>query len=185
MRYYEEHGLLHPARPPNGYRSCPPDAVEVVENIRLLLATGLTTEDLLPLGTCLRDEAIGGHRCDDLAAEVEVFEQRLAVIQRRIDELTAVRERLLARLNDPRGRGAAATRRGNCSERRPCGNRPPGGRRARSAGRRGSGGASPGSGTDACPATRTRGWGRARVRWTGRRVRRSAGRSPVPAAPRP
>ncbi|MEU9559268.1 MerR family transcriptional regulator [Streptomyces fumanus] len=115
LRYYEEHGLLHPERSSNGYRSYPPDAVKVVENIRLLLAAGLTTEDLLLLGGCLRDEVIGDHRCDDPAAKIEVFEQRLAVIQRRIDDLTAVREQLLARLADLRA-PAAVARRGRCAK---------------------------------------------------------------------
>ncbi|WP_159671477.1 MerR family transcriptional regulator [Streptomyces mexicanus] len=114
LRYYEEHGLLPPERSPNGYRTYPPDAVKVVENIRLLLAAGLTTEDLRLLGTCLRDEVIGGHRCDDPTAKVEVFEQRLAVIQHRIDELTAVRAQLLARLEDLHGR-QAVTRSNGCA----------------------------------------------------------------------
>ncbi|MEU1054407.1 MerR family transcriptional regulator [Streptomyces sp. NPDC005876] len=115
LRYYEEHGLLHPERSANGYRSYPPDAVKLVENIRLLLAAGLTTEDLLLLGGCLRDEVIGGHHCADPAAKVEVFEQRLAVIQRRIDDLTAVREQLLAQLEDLRA-PAALARRGKCAK---------------------------------------------------------------------
>jgi DNA-binding transcriptional MerR regulator len=110
LRYYEEHGLLHPERSSNGYRNYPPDAVKVVENIRLLLAAGLTTEDLLLLGTCLRDEVIGGHHCDDPTAKVAVFEQRLAVIQNRIDDLMAVREQLLARLDDLRAPAAVARR---------------------------------------------------------------------------
>lgn len=108
MRNYEEHGLLHPERSPDGHRTYPPDAVRIVHNIRLLLAAGLTTEDLQLLGTCLRDEVIGGHRCDDPTAKTEVFEQRLAVIQRRIDELTAVRAQLPARLEDLRGRPTAS-----------------------------------------------------------------------------
>jgi DNA-binding transcriptional MerR regulator len=115
LRYYEEHGLLHPERSSNGYRNYPPDAVRVVENIRLLLAAGLTTDDLLLLGTCLRDEVIGDHRCDDPGPKVEVFEQRLAVIQRRIDELVAVRDQLSARLDEVRVPTTAA-RRGNCRE---------------------------------------------------------------------
>ncbi|NEY30634.1 MerR family transcriptional regulator [Streptomyces sp. PRKS01-65] len=117
LRYYEEHGLLHPERSPNGYRTYPPDAVKIVQNIRLLLAAGLTTEDLRLLGPCLRDEVIGGHRCDDPTAKTEVVEQRLAVIERRIDELTAVRAQLLARLEDLRGRPAAASR-GDCARQR-------------------------------------------------------------------
>ncbi|GAA4050424.1 MerR family transcriptional regulator [Streptomyces shaanxiensis] len=106
LRYYEEHGLLHPERTSNGYRVYGPDSVRVVENIRLLLAAGLTTEDLLILDRCLRDELLNDHSCADPGAKIAVFEQRLAVIQRRIDDLTHVRARLLDRLGELRERAA-------------------------------------------------------------------------------
>ncbi|MER8029365.1 MerR family transcriptional regulator [Streptomyces bauhiniae] len=102
LRYYEEHGLLRPERSANGYRDYGPEAVRLVENIRLLLASGLTTEDLSLIGTCLRDELVGDHRCAEPGGKVAVFEQRLAVIQQRIDELTCVRTRLLDRLGEIR-----------------------------------------------------------------------------------
>ncbi|MGW3340781.1 MerR family transcriptional regulator [Streptomyces sp. NPDC001009] len=102
LRYYEEHGLLRPARSANGYRDYGPEAVRVVENIRLLLASGLTTEDLALVESCLRDELVGDHRCAEPGAKTALFEQRLTVIQQRIDELTRVRARLLDRLGELR-----------------------------------------------------------------------------------
>ncbi|WP_320784546.1 MerR family transcriptional regulator [Streptomyces sp. CRN 30] len=106
LRYYEEHGLLHPERTSNGYRSYGSDAVRVVANIRLLLAAGLTTEDLLAVDDCLRDQLLDDHGCADPGAKIAVFEQRLAVIQERIDNLTHVRSRLLDRLGELRTRAA-------------------------------------------------------------------------------
>ncbi|MGW4299577.1 MerR family transcriptional regulator [Streptomyces sp. NPDC004376] len=100
LRYYEEHGLLHPARSANGYRSYGPDAVRVVENIRLLLASGLTTDDLLLIEDCLRDELAGTHRCAEPAAKTALLEQRLTVVRGRIDELARVRAELLDRLTE-------------------------------------------------------------------------------------
>ncbi|WP_274912081.1 MerR family transcriptional regulator [Streptomyces sp. WZ-12] len=106
LRYYEEQGLLRPDRSTNGYRSYGEGAVRVVANIRLLLAAGLTTDDLRLLNGCLRDELTGSHACADPNPKIEVFEQRLALLQSRIDELAAVRDQLLARLSDLRGQPA-------------------------------------------------------------------------------
>ncbi|MFC8824125.1 MerR family transcriptional regulator [Streptomyces sp. NPDC057137] len=98
LRYYEEQGLLRPVRAANGYRAYGDDAVRVVENIRLLLAAGLTTEDLLLIDGCLRDELVGEHACADATPKAELFEQRLVLIQRRIDDLTGFRDQLRDRL---------------------------------------------------------------------------------------
>ncbi|MFI9081768.1 MerR family transcriptional regulator [Streptomyces sioyaensis] len=43
LRYYEEQGLLHPKREANGYRSYPESALLRVEQVRDLLAAGLST----------------------------------------------------------------------------------------------------------------------------------------------
>ncbi|MEU6038063.1 MerR family transcriptional regulator [Actinomadura sp. NPDC047616] len=102
LRYYEEQGLLRPERSANGYRTYGDDAVRVVANIRLLLAAGLTTEDLRLIDGCLRDEMFGDHACTDPTPKIEVFEQRLALLQRRIAELTAVQDRLARRLAELR-----------------------------------------------------------------------------------
>ncbi|WP_030665315.1 MerR family transcriptional regulator [Streptomyces rimosus] len=102
LRYYEEQGLLRPGRSANGYRSYGDGAVRAVANIRLLLASGLTTDDLRLIDGCLRDELIGDHACADPAPKIEVFEQRLALLQQRINDLSAVRDRLLDRVNELR-----------------------------------------------------------------------------------
>ncbi|CAM5489876.1 putative HTH-type transcriptional activator SoxR like protein [Streptomyces afghaniensis 772] len=102
LRYYEEQGLLRPDRSANGYRSYPDSAVRVVENIRLFLAAGLTTDDLRLLDDCLRDELVGDHACADPTPKIDVFEHRLALLQQRINGLVAVREQLLDRLSDLR-----------------------------------------------------------------------------------
>ncbi|MFK0296135.1 MerR family transcriptional regulator [Streptomyces sp. NPDC090442] len=106
LRYYEEQGLLRPDRSTNGYRSYGEGAVRVVANIRLLLAAGLTTDDLRLLDGCLRDELTGSHACADPNPKIEVFEQRLALLQSRVDDLAAVRDQLLDRLSDLRGQPA-------------------------------------------------------------------------------
>ncbi|MGK4579929.1 MerR family transcriptional regulator [Kitasatospora sp. HPMI-4] len=107
LRYYEEHGLLEAERSANGYRTYGAEAVRVVENIRLLLAAGLTTEDLALIDGCLRDELLGGHVCADPTSKIEVFEQRLGVLQNRIHGLTQVRDQLLDRLGELRSRPVA------------------------------------------------------------------------------
>ncbi|MFC8075097.1 MerR family transcriptional regulator [Streptomyces sp. NPDC057307] len=108
-RYYEEQGLLRPVRAANGCRAYGDDAVRVVENIRPLLVAGLTTEDLLLIDGCLRDELVGEHACADSTPKAELFEQRLALIQRRINDLAGVRDQLrdrLAEVTSPRERHA-------------------------------------------------------------------------------
>ncbi|MFH8404528.1 MerR family transcriptional regulator [Streptomyces sp. NPDC018019] len=102
LRYYEEQGLLRPDRSSNGYRHYGDGAVRTVENIRLLLASGLTTDDLRRIDGCLSDEPTGGHACTDPAPKAEVFEQRLFLIQQRINDLSAVRDQLLDRLSELR-----------------------------------------------------------------------------------
>ncbi|UNO43412.1 MerR family transcriptional regulator [Streptomyces sp. MST-110588] len=110
LRYYEEQGLLRPDRSTNGYRSYGQGAVRVVENIRLLLAAGLTTDDLRLLDGCLRDELTGTHACADPTPKIEVFEQRLSLLQQRINDLVAVRDQLLDRLCDLRRPADTANR---------------------------------------------------------------------------
>ncbi|MFI2236118.1 MerR family transcriptional regulator [Streptomyces chrestomyceticus] len=123
LRYYEEQGLLRPERSANGYRSYGDEAVRSVANIRLLLACGLTTDDLRRVDGCLRDELIDAHACADPTAKAELFEQRLALLQERIDDLVAVRDQLLDRLAGlrrqpaPAGVTGAAAGRAGCPER--------------------------------------------------------------------
>ncbi|MEV4253686.1 MerR family transcriptional regulator [Spirillospora sp. NPDC049652] len=100
LRYYEEQGLLRSRRSANGYREYGPEAGRVVDNIRLLLASGLTSKDLRALGECLGDDLFGDHVCAESGPKAEVFQQRLALLRQRINELVVVHDRLAARLDD-------------------------------------------------------------------------------------
>ncbi|MFH8346654.1 MerR family transcriptional regulator [Streptomyces sp. NPDC018045] len=102
LRYYEEQGLLHPDRSTNGYRSYGDEAVRSVANIRLLLASGLTTDDLRLIDGCLRDELTGTHTCADPTPKIALFEQRLSLLQDRINDLVTVRDQLVDRLTELR-----------------------------------------------------------------------------------
>ncbi|MEV0082159.1 MerR family transcriptional regulator [Saccharopolyspora sp. NPDC003752] len=105
LRYYEEQGLLRPERSANGYRVYGSDAVTVVANIQLLLAAGLTSADLRLIDGCLADPV---HTCADRTPKIDVFEQRLALVQQRIDDLTRVRDQLRDQLGELRGSAVRA-----------------------------------------------------------------------------
>lgn len=55
LRYYEEQGLLHPARRPSGYREYADGDVDAVRRIRSLLAAGLNTSTMATILPCLRE----------------------------------------------------------------------------------------------------------------------------------
>lgn len=56
LRYYEEQGLLRPARLPNGYRRYSQPDVDAVRHIRTLLAAGLPTAVIAELLHCVHDD---------------------------------------------------------------------------------------------------------------------------------
>jgi Hg(II)-responsive transcriptional regulator len=94
LRYYERRGLLpQPERTGSGYRAYKPDAVRVVRFVKRAQQLGFTLneiEDLLHL-------AEGGpDSCDEARA---MARSRIADLQRRIDELTDMRDGL-ARLTE-------------------------------------------------------------------------------------
>ncbi|WP_280184533.1 MULTISPECIES: MerR family DNA-binding protein [Nocardia] len=102
LRYYERRGLLPlPRRTAAGYRSYTPDAVRVVRFIKRAQQLGFTLdeiEELLHL-------ADGG---PDACAEAQAMaEYRIADLQRRINELTTMRDalsRLVDTCEQPRDR---------------------------------------------------------------------------------
>ncbi|WP_067600753.1 MerR family transcriptional regulator [Nocardiopsis listeri] len=100
LRYYEKRGLLTCERAENGYREYGPDAVERVRNIRLLLESGLTSEDIGELRACLELDLV---REPDCAEAVALYEQRLRAVRERIDALSATEERLERRLAENHG----------------------------------------------------------------------------------
>ncbi|MEC3892732.1 MULTISPECIES: MerR family transcriptional regulator [Nocardiopsis] len=95
LRYYEQRGLLASERSANGYREYGADAVERVRNIRLLLESGLTSEDVQELQACLELDLVREPAC---AEAVALYEQRLQAVRERIDTLTATERRLEERI---------------------------------------------------------------------------------------
>lgn len=91
LRYYEQQGLLMPARRPSGYREYRDLDVERVRRIRLLLAAGLPTRTI--------GRALGGlcHERGQLApcaGLVSDLQQERARIDETIRALLASRETL-------------------------------------------------------------------------------------------
>jgi DNA-binding transcriptional MerR regulator len=89
LRYYEEQGLLAPARRPSGYREYREDDVERVRRIRLLLAAGLPTRTIAGSlgGLCEHDGRLTP--CAGLAGDLR---QERARIDDTIRALLASRE---------------------------------------------------------------------------------------------
>ncbi|MEV4437786.1 MerR family transcriptional regulator [Streptomyces sp. NPDC049577] len=87
LRYYEEQGLLTPARLPSGYRVYGEADVQTVRRIRTLLAAGLPTAVIARVLPCVRDEGTGlVPVCPELVAELRQERERIA---RAIEDLRA------------------------------------------------------------------------------------------------
>ncbi|MBB1262125.1 MerR family transcriptional regulator [Streptomyces alkaliterrae] len=95
LRHYEAAGLLGSERAANGYRVYNGGAVVRVRNIRRLLAAGLTLEDVREFLPCLDGDVAAA---PPAPAGLEVARRRLAVLDARIAEQLAARERLVAAL---------------------------------------------------------------------------------------
>lgn len=98
LRYYEHMGLIRSERRDNGYRDYDEHSVVVVGNIRRLLAAGLTSAEIGRIGDCLyqgdlRDVPV----CADILG---LYEERIATVDRNLDALQDLRERLHAELSD-------------------------------------------------------------------------------------
>jgi DNA-binding transcriptional MerR regulator len=91
LRYYEQQGLLHPRRAPNGYREYDETAIALVANIKLLLSLGLTAHDVRAFLPCLDQDLAGGPVCP---ASARVIAHRLTDVEEKIAALEVVRQRL-------------------------------------------------------------------------------------------
>ncbi|MBW4716756.1 MerR family transcriptional regulator [Saccharothrix obliqua] len=56
LRYYEEQGLLTPERRPSGYRVYREEDVAAVRRIKVLLAAGLSTAQIVTVLPCIVDD---------------------------------------------------------------------------------------------------------------------------------
>lgn len=92
LRYYEEQGLLTPERRPSGYRVYSDDDVSAVRRIRILLAAGLSTAQILEVLPCIvDDEGLLTPGCPEL---VDGLMQQRNRIDEAIGELEATRANL-------------------------------------------------------------------------------------------
>jgi DNA-binding transcriptional MerR regulator len=102
LRHYERIGVLaETERSPNGYRRYPPAALQRVRMIRSALAVGFTLEELAGI---LRERQAGTPPCRRVHA---MASEKLADIERRIVELTGLRDSMRSVLE--RWRGDLAT----------------------------------------------------------------------------
>lgn len=95
IRYYEQAGLIRAARRDNGYRDFDAAAVDRVRVIRELLETGFTIEEIASLASCLQ-EACKSARC--CSQTVSLYRHKLEKIERQVDTLTRLRERIEERI---------------------------------------------------------------------------------------
>ncbi len=102
VRYYEQLGLVTPARHINGYRPYSDHDLKIVQEIRELAGHGITPAKARPFIECLD----AGHRhSDECPASLAAYRDSLAELDRAIASLTARRSLLAARLQQ----GAART----------------------------------------------------------------------------
>jgi DNA-binding transcriptional MerR regulator len=95
VRYYEQHGLVQPARSANGYRVYDEHELEIVRKIRALLDLGFDLADAHPFVTCLRTGHPSGDECPE---SVETLRRRLAEIDDAMGRLATARRELTARI---------------------------------------------------------------------------------------
>lgn len=101
VRYYERNGLLPaPPRRESGYRDYPAQDVAQLRFVRRAKALGFTLNEIREL------LALSLHRDEDMADFTAATTAKLADIDRKVDELTRIREGLRALLSECPGRGA-------------------------------------------------------------------------------
>jgi peroxiredoxin/DNA-binding transcriptional MerR regulator len=96
LRYYEAVGLVVPRRGANGYREYDPIAVRLVEQIRSLMALGLSVEETRPFVECLVSGADSGDVCP---ASLATYRRAIDQLEQRITRLAEQRDVLRAQLD--------------------------------------------------------------------------------------
>lgn len=90
LRYYEEQGLLKPARRDSGYRDYDGQAVRIVRHIQLLLSAGLGTAAIAEILPCIPDDrTVLAPTCPEL---LDALAEERARITRSIEKLAAARD---------------------------------------------------------------------------------------------
>jgi DNA-binding transcriptional MerR regulator len=80
LRYYEEQGLLRPARLASGHRVYTESDVATVRHTRVLLAAGVGTRVIARLLPCIRDDiARMVPTCPDMITALRLERERIAL----------------------------------------------------------------------------------------------------------
>ncbi|VVN43730.1 Mercuric resistance operon regulatory protein [Pseudomonas fluorescens] len=92
LRFYEQRGLIAAQRSANGYRDYPADMVQLVSYIKTAQRLGFT------LGEIGNSVAALAQSPDPDTAVTQLLQDKLKLIETRIDELGALRHELQQRL---------------------------------------------------------------------------------------
>lgn len=99
LRYYEEQGLLRPARLPSGYRDYDEHTVTTVRRVQILLSAGLGTSVIAEILPCIIDDTVVlTGRCPEL---INGLAQERARMTAAIDDLAAARDILDSLIGRP------------------------------------------------------------------------------------
>lgn len=101
IRYYEQLGLIAPARTGNGYRVFEEQDVRAVAEIRALSAIGISPKQAAPFLECL---GLGHHRGDDCVSSLSVYRDTIVELDRMIGSLSIRRTKLQHLLDQSAGR---------------------------------------------------------------------------------
>ncbi|MFI8828066.1 MerR family transcriptional regulator [Streptomyces sp. NPDC053431] len=93
IRFYEKRGLVAGERRANGYRDFPPETVPWLQYVRTAQALGFTLAEIRRLGEELREAPDSAERLSAL------FSEKIRIIDARMDELSALRADLAARVD--------------------------------------------------------------------------------------
>lgn len=107
LRYYEAQGLLRTDRGPNGYRCYDDGAVRTVDQIRALLAAGLSTDVIRAVLPCADGVPLELELCPEL---VRTLRRELAEMDARIGALQTSRRALATYLHGDAARTVPASR---------------------------------------------------------------------------
>lgn len=81
LRYYEQEGLLTPKRQVSGYHDYGEDDEIAVRRIQMLSDAGLKLDAIRRILPCVIDEKPNFHPCNDLRAERQKIDERIATMQ--------------------------------------------------------------------------------------------------------
>ena len=97
LRYYEEEGLLQPARRSSGYRDYGPAEEQLIRRIRMFGDAGLTLDAIRTLLPCVLNDRAELELCDEvratLARQIDGVDDRIANLKASRDLLASFLQR--------------------------------------------------------------------------------------------